>query len=94
MFKLVTFAWGAVLGSRKFAEEYVAGKVQSWVSDVSALAQVAASQPHAAYSAFTHGLIGRWVYLMRTVPDISTTGGCHPTPASSIDLWSPCLLCH
>ena len=25
-----------------------------------------------AYGAFTHGLIGRWVYLMRTVPDISS----------------------
>ena len=50
----------------------MAGKVQSWVSEVSALAQVAASRPHAAYSAFTHGLIGRWVYLMRAVPDISS----------------------
>ena len=29
--------------------------------------QVVASWPHAA---FTHGLIGQWVYLMRTVPDI------------------------
>ena len=45
----------------------MAGKVRSWVSEVSALAQVAASWPHAAYSAFTHGLIGRWVYLMRSL---------------------------
>ena len=36
------------------------------------MGQVAASRLHAAYSAFTHGLIGRWVYLMRTVPDISS----------------------
>ena len=63
---------GAVLGSREFAEEYVAVKLQSWVSEVSALAGIANSRPHAAYSAFTHGLIGRWVYLMRTVPDISS----------------------
>jgi len=58
---------GAVL---EFAKESVAGKVQSWVmwvSEVSALAQVAASWPHAAYSAFKHGFIGRWVYLMRSL---------------------------
>jgi len=30
-----------------------------------ALVNVAASKPHAAYCAFTHGLIGRWVYTMR-----------------------------
>jgi len=52
---------GAVLGSREFAEKYVAEKVQSWVSEVSALARIADNQPHVAYTAFMHGLIGRWV---------------------------------
>eukprot|EP00731_Ephydatia_muelleri_P023460 Em0015g1043a len=28
-------------------------------------------QPHAAYSAFTHGLVHKWSYLARTVPDIT-----------------------
>ena len=32
---------------------------------------IAKTQPHAAYSAFTHGLIGRWNYLLRTVKEIS-----------------------
>ena len=27
--------------------------------------------PHAAYSAFTHGLVHKWSYLARTVPDIT-----------------------
>ena len=26
--------------------------------------------PHAAYAAFTHGLFGRWSYLIQTIPDI------------------------
>ena len=34
------------------------------------LSNIAISQPHAAYSAFTHGLISKWTYLSRTVPDI------------------------
>ena len=81
----------------KTIEEYVADKVQSWVSEVSALAGIANSRPHATYSAFTHGLIGRWVYLMRTVPDISsffkTTRGCHTIATSSSSFWTPWLLC-
>ena len=28
-------------------------------------------QPHVAYCAFTHGLIGKWTYFLHTVPDIS-----------------------
>ena len=65
---------GAALGSRSFAEEYVAQKVAAWTAEVSALAVVAATRPHAAYCAFTHGMIGRWIYVMRTsmrtVPNI------------------------
>ena len=33
-------------------------------------AVVAITRPHAAYCAFTHGMIGRWIYVMRTVPNI------------------------
>ena len=36
------------------------------------MAKVASNRPHAAYCAFTHGMIGRWVYLMRTIPNISS----------------------
>ena len=43
-----------------------------WSSDVTLLAKVAQSQPHAAYSAFTKGLASCWVYVSRTVPDIDT----------------------
>ena len=41
-------------------------------AEVSALAENATSRPHAAYCAFAHGLIGRWVYLMRTLPGTSS----------------------
>ena len=34
------------------------------------LAEVASSQPHAAYAAHVHGLSSHWSYLLRTVPDI------------------------
>ena len=53
---------GAALGSREFAEGFVAKKVCSWSSEVLALAEIATNRPHAAFCAFTHGMIGRWVY--------------------------------
>ena len=31
--------------------------------------QVAVSQPHAAYAAFTHGISSRWSYVLRTIPE-------------------------
>ena len=58
------------MGSRSFAEEYVAQKVAAWTAEVSALAVVAATRPHAAYCAFTNGMIGRWIYVMRIIPNI------------------------
>ncbi len=61
---------GAALGSRTFTEEYVTNKVQGWVQEITRLAEVATTQPHAAYAAFTHGLSSRWSYISRTIPDI------------------------
>ena len=58
---------GAVLGSRSYLEQYVGGKVEDWVGDVTRLAEFARSQPQASYAAFTFGLIHRWTYFMRTL---------------------------
>ena len=61
---------GAALGSRSYLEEYVSGKVEDWVSQVTKLAEFATSQPQACYAAFTFGLRHRWTYFLRTLPDI------------------------
>ena len=53
---------GAALGSHEFAEEYESKKVCTWTVAMSCLASITANHPHAAYCAFTHGMIGRWVY--------------------------------
>ena len=62
---------GAVVGSRSYTEEYVAGKVEKWTEEIKKLAHIAQTQPHAAYSAYTHGLSSRWSFLSRTIPDIA-----------------------
>ena len=63
---------GAALGSRAFAEEYVSKKVTDWVSKITLLSEIAQTRPHSAYCALTHGLIGRWTYVMRSIPYIAS----------------------
>ena len=62
---------GAALGSRSFLEEYVGENVDEWVNEVTKLAEFAISQPQASYAAFTFGLRHRWIYFLRTLPDIA-----------------------
>ena len=61
---------GAAIGSKSFTEEYVRKKVCTWVEEVKSLACNAATHPHSAYSAFTHGLSSRWTFVSRTMSDI------------------------
>ena len=62
---------GAAVGSAEYVENYVKSKVSSWQSSVCNLATIATTQPHAAYSALTHGLSSKWTYLCHTIPNIS-----------------------
>ena len=62
---------GAVLGTPTFVEQYVREKVCTWSLEVTRLAGIARTEPHAAYCAFTHGLAGQRTYLCRTVPAIA-----------------------
>lgn len=59
---------GGALGSGPFQLESLAATVTNWSAEVRRLAQFATVQPHAAFAAFTHGLIGRWTYAIRVNP--------------------------
>ena len=50
---------GVPIGTDDFVESFVSTKVQEWVAQLEKLALIACSQPHAAYAAFTHGLISK-----------------------------------
>ena len=58
---------GAALGTGTFIKEYVQEKVVMWKAELDKLASIAKSEPHAAFAAFTHGLIGHWMYFLRTI---------------------------
>ena len=38
---------------------------------IAKLSDIAKVHPHAAYSAFIHGLCNKWIYFLRTIPEIS-----------------------
>ena len=61
---------GAALGTRSFVEKFVRDKVAGWVTEVKNLSVMAKTHPQAAYAVFTHGQSSKWIFLMRTIPDI------------------------
>ena len=60
----------APLGTLQYSEGFVEAKVDTWRTVILSLTETASSQPHAAYSAFTHGLSNLWFFLRRTTPNI------------------------
>ena len=71
---------GAAIGNDAFKEEYVREKVVTWVEELERLTRIAESQPHAAYAAFTHGLVSK---CSRRFKSFSATRRCYPTTLSS-----------
>ena len=44
--------------------------MKEWSGELSRLSEIGLTQPHAAFSALTHGLLGGWVFLSRMLPGI------------------------
>lgn len=63
---------GAAVGTDEFKRMYVQKKVANWVDAIKSLSQIAATQPHAAFSTFTQCLQSQWTFVSRAMPDIST----------------------
>ena len=61
---------GAAIGTEKYIEEHVKSKVAEWSANITTLSLFAKTQPHASYSALTHGLMSKWTYLSRVTPTI------------------------
>ena len=55
---------GGAIGTTSFLKQFMERKIQEWSEEVRTLSDFARTQPHAAYSAFTHGLSARWNYFL------------------------------
>ena len=60
---------GSPLSSKESVDQFVSEKITQWSEELLLLADLAKSQPHATYAAFTHGYVHKFSYLCRTVPD-------------------------
>ena len=63
---------GGFVGSTDGQMEYARKKVDNWVNLVRQLADIAKTEPQAAYAAFIAGFCGRLNYFIRTTPNLST----------------------
>ena len=58
---------GGVIGSGGFIHEFLRAKVAEWISDIKRLTTFSLTQPHAAFTSLTNGIIRRWVYTLRVL---------------------------
>ena len=61
---------GSTFGSTRFAKEYTAHKFDDFVEEIENLAKITECRPQSAYAAFSHCIMGKWRYIMRTIEDI------------------------
>ena len=61
---------GASIGSQQFKNSYIDEKIAKWTQNIEKLAEIAQSQPHAAYAAYIHAEQHKYTYFLRTIPGI------------------------
>ena len=59
---------GSAIGEPMFVKSYFERKAGEWTKELKQLALYARTEPHAAIAAFTHGLRGRYLFLLQN-PD-------------------------
>ncbi len=60
---------GAAIGKKTFVSNYLNEQASRMAVRVERLAEIAVSQPQAAYTALTHGLASEWAFLSRTTDE-------------------------
>ena len=62
---------GAVIGHPEYKHEFVEKLVNEWTQQIKSLAEIAAFEPQAAYTAFTSCIRHKYTFYLRTIPNIS-----------------------
>ncbi|CAB3982848.1 Hypothetical predicted protein [Paramuricea clavata] len=63
---------GSAIGSHDFVKTFTAEKIDVFVNEIEDFAKIAEHYPQSAYAAFSHCIVSKWRYLMRTVEDIDS----------------------
>ena len=62
---------GSAIGNQQYVKSYVDTKVEEWTAEIKELAKIARTEPQCAYHGYNVSLSKKWVYLMRTTPNIA-----------------------
>ena len=62
---------GSFIGPDDKKDLFVQDRVDSWLGELEELSSIVITQPHAAFCAFTHGVMNKWRYLFRTTGEIA-----------------------
>ena len=62
---------GAALGTDNFKHDYITEMVTEWCKQLKVLSTIAKSQPHVAYTGYTHGMKHKFTYFIRTLEGIA-----------------------
>ncbi|CAM1325038.1 Uncharacterised protein r2_g3392 [Pycnogonum litorale] len=60
----------AVIGDITHKRQYVQSLVCEWISQLELLSDIAKMEPQAAYTAYTYGFKCKFMYFIRTIPDL------------------------
>ena len=58
---------GVAIGSTSFIKLFMESKIKGWIDEIKTLSNIANSQPHTAYAAFSHGLYSKWNYVLHVI---------------------------
>ena len=58
---------GAVIGSKVYKDHYCSEKVETWAKELERLAEIAETEPQAAYAVYTKGFKSKFTYFLRTI---------------------------
>ena len=61
---------GSYIGTEKGVKEFIEKETEAWCADLRSLARIAGSEPQLAYCAYLYGVSKKWLYVMRTTPNI------------------------
>ena len=62
---------GAVIGTDENKSQYINQKIDDWTQEINLLAEIAATYPQAAYTAYVNSYQHKLTYFLRTIPSIS-----------------------
>ena len=79
-----------------FQNQLIDKKVTEWVEEIKTLSTIAKTEPHAAFSAFTHGISSKWNHFLRVTDFelLSATEQLQPLEDAVRTLFIPALTGH